>query len=323
MIDATQIQRLQHTLNCLGYDCGKADGIKGPLFYRAMQVFTADHPEFANLAGDDRLQQKMLPLLDSRMNDLAVNNGAWGAKETAAFQAGGTALGIKTGAVDGIKGPKTIAALHQFLLSKEDFPSMQPSKQLTDDWQLTARQTGTAISSDGLIMAKGVLTLTGPSGEKHSFPFLSGGYGKYGNASMLPGLSQDVDYSSDSNATYALDWKSIIHNRTDLPGAMKIDGKGSWIRLGSDRSQTKRGGVIGKSGGGFFGIHTDGGVTGTQGCIGLSGEDAKAFFELLTRIPEAERPSALTVLPPQEQMEATLNLPPHLPAATKLPRARI
>ncbi|MEM6405536.1 MAG: L,D-transpeptidase [Pseudomonadota bacterium] len=44
-----------------------------------------------------------------------------------------------------------------------------------------------------------------------------------------------------------------------------------------------------------FGIHPDGNVPGTRGCIGLTGTDAQNFWLLWNRTPLASRPTQLTV----------------------------
>ena len=47
-----------------------------------------------------------------------------------------------------------------------------------------------------------------------------------------------------------------------------------------------------------LGIHPDGNVTGTEGCIGLTGSSASAFFRKWLSTPLSSRPTQLTVIGP-------------------------
>lgn len=163
-------------------------------------------------------------------------------------------------------------------------------------WSLTVQMTGTARSSSGHLSATGELTLTEPNGTAHRFPMRSGGFGRYGDHSMLPGLEADLTpHDPSSNARYGLNWKNFSpHLRGIRPDMRGPDGQGSWLAITSLNTTRSH-----------FGIHTDGpnnarshAGDGTHGCIGLEPAVADAFFDQLLRIPVRERPAVLEVLPP-------------------------
>jgi len=45
-----------------------------------------------------------------------------------------------------------------------------------------------------------------------------------------------------------------------------------------------------------FGIHPDGNVSGTKGCIGIIADDTKAFLEAWKKLDIGNRPTSITVL---------------------------
>ena len=120
--------------------------------------------------------------------------------------------------------------------------------------------------------------------------------------------------------SYDLDWGSYAVDSANLPAGMKgADGTGSWLRLGTNPEQLReaglgdmagRGGVVNQDHGGFFGIHTDGGVPGSLGCIVLEEGMDQHLFEVFQSIPVDQRPSAMNVLPPQEVIDRNLSVSP-------------
>lgn len=185
-------------------------------------------------------------------------------------------------------------------------------QQPAGDARLTVHMTGTDESWANKTMATGVMTLTTPDGTVHEFEMRSGGFGRYNDDSMLPGLNRDLTGGGDAiNASYGLDYGSFTVNDPNLPSSMKVDGDGSWLRLSSDRSQTARGGVSGVDPDGFFGIHTDGATgsrgsvgDGSEGCVVMSDADTDRFMAVLQSIPEDQRPQMLEVLS-SEQVRQT------------------
>lgn len=166
-------------------------------------------------------------------------------------------------------------------------------------WRLFV-QMEEEVTTRSASMGRGVLSLVSPAGKIHTFDFTSGGGGK----GMLSGLDADLTQAGDGmQATYELDYNSYAVNSTNLPSTMKSsDGRGSWLRLVSDPTQTDRGGTWSDSSG-FFGIHDDGSREGTAGCVGLDEQDSDRFFGLMEDIRRTDPsalPTHLTVLGSQD-----------------------
>lgn len=177
------------------------------------------------------------------------------------------------------------------------------------EWSVSVQMTGLDKSGSRHAMATGSIIVSDPQGNVQSFPFRSGGWGKYGDSSMLPGLSRD----NMQAVSYDLDWSSYVVDGSGLPAGMKgADGTGSWLRLGTNPEQlaaaglskfADRGGEVGKDSGGFFGIHTDGSVPGSLGCIVMDDNVTDQLFEVFQGIPANQRPSEMNVLPPQDVID--------------------
>lgn len=180
-------------------------------------------------------------------------------------------------------------------------------------YQLYAQMTGTEKTPEGYNVAVGNLILVAPDGSKQIFDFNSGA-GRNLQNNMLPGLCADINGSREGNATFDINNDSLkVDSRALSAGMLGDDGRGEWLQLISDRSQTSRGGTE-NSTSGFFGIHTDGNRTGTAGCLGMSEEQSEAFFNAIQQIPKHLRPNQLVVLSPKtSERTADLNLGSGLP----------
>lgn len=180
------------------------------------------------------------------------------------------------------------------------------------EWSVSVQKTGVDQQGSRHAMATGCIVVCNPKGETQAFPFRSGGWGKHGESSMLPGLERD----NLKPVSYDLDWGSYAVDSANLPAGMRgADGRGSWLRLGTHPDQlekagladmAERGGVVGQDNSGFFGIHTDGGVPGSLGCIVLGDGVDEQLFAALQSIPAGQRPSEMSVLPPQDVIERNL-----------------
>lgn len=181
-------------------------------------------------------------------------------------------------------------------------------------YQLYAQMTGTEKTPEGYNVAVGNLILVAPDGTKQVFDFNSGA-GRNLQNNMLPGLCSDINGSREGNATFDINNDSLKVDSRALPAGMRgDDGKGEWLQLISDRTQTSRGGTE-NSTSGFIGIHTDGKRTGTAGCLGMSDEQSASFFNAIQQIPENLRPKQLVVLSEKKpEIEQNANLGSGLPA---------
>ena len=176
--------------------------------------------------------------------------------------------------------------------------SAQASAVATGKWTLSAQMTGQEMSTKGMVIADGLLTLTDPQGHSTQYPFRSGGHRLASQQNMqetvLPGLEEHLRGGA-FDARYQIDWSDLVIDSRGLHGSMKgPDGTGSWLRLGS--IDTSRSG---------FGIHTDGPEIGgsygdgTCGCVGLEPDVSKQFFAQVAQITRGDRPQTLDVLPPK------------------------
>ncbi len=184
-------------------------------------------------------------------------------------------------------------------MGESSYAPRDPENPDDDDkrWTLEVQMTGFSDEPSSRPMPEGILTLRAPDGTEHQFNFLSGGHSREHEESWIPGLNRD----SCDLVYYNIDWNSFaVEQRLPLPGFNGEDGKGSWLRLLSPRDMTDRGGsLLGGSSSGFFGIHTDGNVPGSEGCIATEDEPSERLYELLQSLDEDERPLRLNVLPPQ------------------------
>lgn len=207
--------------------------------------------------------------------------------------------------------------------TQQPAPAQSPPAP-TGQWRLAAQQGQIGTSSAGKDMSQGNLLLISPTGEVHSFPFRSGGFGAYTQDTMLPGLNGKVSPGNGNlYAQYGLDYGSMQINSSQLPADMIAEnGRGSWLRLSG--KYNGRGAELGRDPSGFFGIHTDGSDTpnghsgdGTKGCLGLEPAVANQFFAMLTAIPANQRPRNLEVVPPATVMTAldALKLSPAIKVA--------
>lgn len=116
-------------------------------------------------------------------------------------------------------------------------------------------------SEDG--RATGRLSLNGKT-----FAAVSGGYGK----GELP------------EGTYHVDVRGAVEG-SHLGSAFKAGGVGFFIPIAHVTEIGRRG----------LGIHPDGNVPGTEGCIGIQGNDAKRFLDTWKGLALSRRPTTLTV----------------------------
>lgn len=86
------------------------------------------------------------------------------------------------------------------------------------------------------------------------------------------------------NGTYAVQKYDVVASSNDA--AFKSEtGKGWFIPLKQPANVRRSG----------FGIHPDGNVEGTAGCIGLVGADAEKFWKAWLELSMSERPSSMIV----------------------------
>lgn len=179
--------------------------------------------------------------------------------------------------------------------SRNDSTKDAYAQSLTDTpkgvWSVSLQQTDVVTRHNGKDLSSGYITVTDPEGNHQSFEFVSGGHGK----GPLPGLE-----SGDTN--YQLRWDSFVVNSAALPkGMVDSSGRGSWLKIGAGEgagNDPSRGG---------FGIHTDGNVPGSLGCIVLEPGVDKQLFEVLASIPKDQRPAEMNVLPPSSAVAPQVN----------------
>ncbi|HLT40969.1 MAG TPA: hypothetical protein VK034_32045 [Enhygromyxa sp.] len=123
--------------------------------------------------------------------------------------------------------------------------------------------TFTKLSSDGN-QAIGELTLEGKT-----YSAVSGGHGR----GELP------------EGTYRVDVRGAVEGG-HLGAAFKAGGVGFFIPIEHISDSTRTG----------LGIHPDGNVPGTEGCIGVSATDSRRFLNAWKAMSIAKRPSTLTVI---------------------------
>jgi hypothetical protein len=113
------------------------------------------------------------------------------------------------------------------------------------------------------LLATGEIKLDGVSYQAISGPW---------NKGMLP------------NATYTVQKYNVVASSEDA-SFKSASGKGWFIPLKQPANITRSG----------FGIHPDGNVEGTAGCIGLVGDDADRFWTAWLNLSMADRPGSLVV----------------------------
>jgi hypothetical protein len=84
---------------------------------------------------------------------------------------------------------------------------------------------------------------------------------------------------------YTIKVHDVVENSLN-PGLIDPITKKSWFIPIVANFQTKRNSL---------GIHPDGNVPGTEGCIGLQGADAARFYKKWISVPIGVRPTTLTV----------------------------
>jgi hypothetical protein len=105
-----------------------------------------------------------------------------------------------------------------------------------------------------------------------TFSVITGGYGK----GALPDGSYDIEIRKVVVGTKETMQSGFINSKT---------GRGWFIPLTPKFSTSRHG----------FGIHPDGNKPGTKGCVGLQGDDIKAFYDKWITTPMKSRPSTLLV----------------------------
>ncbi len=317
--------QLQCALNFLGYSAGREDGAAGPATHAAKQAASQENAEYQGKNEQQLLttmQRHIVPELRHEIGGLRDVTPL----KIMKIERGLNALGIDAGPVNGQLDHATVQAIEKF---EHKFGIETATGRMPDVIQrarttlnetrnsvtgavlgrarLTVQETAEVQSAAGNAMSKGELVLTLPDGSQQRFQYYSGGFGRYGDDSKLAGLDRDLNgQNNGTNASYRLDYGSIVVDSADLPQAMRdpVTNTGSWIRLGSDRAQTARGGVLGVSDSGFFGIHTDDKYPGAEGCICLKHSDMQRFLSALMQIPQSQRPRNLEVLAPRHGRHA-------------------
>ena len=240
----------QLLLFSLGHNPGPIDGLRDKLtnqgidsYFKSQNIHQSaiDCPENALLENlRTSATDNIKTLLQKGVEHLSDN-------EKRRLQAGLKGLGFYHGNVEGVIGPQSNSAIDAFNKTinisekapvKEKFNAVATptSKQ---KWGLSVQLTGAEKSPiSGNTMAIGELKLQPPGGgEPITFTFKSGGWGQYGDKSMLPGLDK-----GSGKIFYQLDWNSLQVNSKFLPHDMiGPDGVGSAIRLGTIREFTERG----------------------------------------------------------------------------------
>ena len=126
------------------------------------------------------------------------------------------------------------------------------------------------------LMAKGTLTLGDATYQAISGPW---------NKGMMP------------NGTHTVKKYEVVAS-TDEAGYQSPTGKGWFIPLKQPASIKRSG----------FGIHPDGNVEGTAGCVGLVGTDADKFWDAWLKLSMSERPDSLDVTGASETPSSTYEI---------------
>ena len=104
------------------------------------------------------------------------------------------------------------------------------------------------------------------------YEVVSGGYGK----GAIPNGTYDIER-----------YKAVVGDKSTMKSGFvnSSNGRGWFLPL-TPRFSTVRHG---------FGIHPDGNLPGTKGCVGLQGADMKAFWDKWVRTGMKVRPASLVV----------------------------
>lgn len=104
------------------------------------------------------------------------------------------------------------------------------------------------------------------------FEVVTGGYGK--------GAIPDGLYNIEV-------YKAVEGDKTNMKSGFvnPITGRGWFLPITPKFSTTRHG----------FGIHPDGNLPGTKGCVGLQGDDIKKFWDKWVRTPMKSRPTSLLI----------------------------
>jgi len=99
--------------------------------------------------------------------------------------------------------------------------------------------------------------------------------GGYGNGQIPDGL-YDIEI-----------YKAVVGDESTMKSGFvdPVTGVGWFLPLTAKFSTNRDG----------FGIHQDGNLPGTNGCLGLQGDDIKKFWDKWSRTPMQMRPSSLLV----------------------------
>jgi hypothetical protein len=175
-------------------------------------------------------------------------------------------------------------------------------------WHLVVQKTGISRIPGSHDMGVGQLRLIDPKGNiAYQGEFRSGGWGKHGDKSELPGLSGDVNGKDDGiNATYGLNWQLRDQGYRYQDASRGIDDR-NFLDFNDDPTQTK-----GREG---FALHTEY-RRGSLGCIVLPKDKVQALFDKLDAIPRDQRPDKITVL--QSHAQVAQKYPELLQTATQL-----
>jgi len=104
------------------------------------------------------------------------------------------------------------------------------------------------------------------------YEVVTGGYGK----GAIPDGLYDIEV-----------YKAVEGDKTSMKTGFinSITGRGWFLPLSPKFSTTRHG----------FGIHPDGNLPGTKGCVGLQDKDIKKFWDKWMKTPLKMRPSSLLV----------------------------
>ena len=104
------------------------------------------------------------------------------------------------------------------------------------------------------------------------YEVVTGGYGK----GAIPDGTYDISR-----------YNAVVGDKSTMKSGFvnPINGRGWFLPLAAKFSTTRNG----------FGIHPDGNLPGTKGCVGLQGADTKKFWGKWMRTSMNSRPSSLVV----------------------------
>jgi hypothetical protein len=108
--------------------------------------------------------------------------------------------------------------------------------------------------------------------DEDEYDVVSGGYGK----GAIPDGSYDIER-----------YKAVAGNISTMKSGFvnPVNGRGWFLPLTPKFSTTRHG----------FGIHPDGNLPGTKGCVGLQGADIKKYWDKWMKTSLKNRPDSLQV----------------------------